>query len=84
MKGIISNARVPARVGLRPSVTKVKRGLAPRQVLESSASPRPYYRGLTVPSQVGIAAALERTTPSANEQKLFTPVWFTPTGVATT
>ena len=44
--------------------------------------PQPYCCGVTVPSQVAIADALDRTTASANEQKLFTPVWFTPTGVA--
>lgn len=54
------------------------------QFPEVLGRPWSYRCGLIVPSQVVIVAALERTTASANEQKKLTPVWFTPTGVATT
>ena len=68
-----------ARVWLPPAITKVNRrprnkagsdkaGLTRRWRLGVFRRSQPYCCGVTVPSQVGITAALERTTASPNEQ----------------
>jgi hypothetical protein len=85
MKKIISNAGAPCASLHTSAVTKVNRFDGPlRRSGQRAWPPRSYRCGLIEPSQVVITAALERTTASANEQKLLTPVWFTPIGVATT
>jgi hypothetical protein len=50
-------------------VTKVNRLLGPRLVLETFRRLLRYCNGVTVPSQVVIAVALKRITPSSKEQK---------------